>query len=69
VHEHLEFGEGEIDFPPALAALAGYRGQVAVELGRHGHAAPDVARRSIDFLRRAHERVDHLGRTAGAGRS
>ncbi len=54
VHEHLEFGEGEIDFPPALAALDGYRGQVAVELGRHGHAAPEVARRSIDFLRRAH---------------
>ena len=21
VHEHLEFGEGEIDFPPVLAAL------------------------------------------------
>ncbi|GGP13413.1 sugar phosphate isomerase/epimerase [Nonomuraea glycinis] len=68
VHEHLEFGAGEIDFPPALAALDGYRGQVAVELGRHGHAAPEVARRSIDFLRRARERMDHPGRAADAGR-
>ncbi|MEV7624972.1 sugar phosphate isomerase/epimerase family protein [Actinoplanes sp. NPDC089786] len=55
VHEHLEFGEGEIDFPPVLRALreADYRGLVAVELPRHSHAAPDVARRSIDFLRGA----------------
>jgi L-ribulose-5-phosphate 3-epimerase len=52
-HEHLEFGEGEIDFPPVLAALdaVGYRGLTSVELPRHGHAAPDVARRSIEFLR------------------
>jgi len=57
VHEHLEFGEGEIDFPPVLRALraAGYQGLVAVELPRHSHAAPDVARRSIEFLRRAAE--------------
>ncbi|GAA0386835.1 sugar phosphate isomerase/epimerase [Microbispora corallina] len=55
VHEHLEFGEGEIDFPPVLAALAGsgYRGLVAVELPRHSHAAPDVAARSIARLRAA----------------
>jgi sugar phosphate isomerase/epimerase len=53
VHEHLEFGEGEIDFPPVLSALAqtGYTGLVAVELPRHSHAAPDVAARSLNFLR------------------
>ncbi|GGO20574.1 sugar phosphate isomerase/epimerase family protein [Microbispora bryophytorum] len=62
VHEHLEFGEGEIDFPPVLAALDGFGGLVAVELARHSHAAPEVARRSIEFLRRAHD-------LAGAGRS
>jgi sugar phosphate isomerase/epimerase len=58
VHEHLEFGSGEIDFPPVLRALtdAGYRGLVAVELPRHSHAAPDVARRSLEFLRAAEER-------------
>ncbi|SNT60848.1 Sugar phosphate isomerase/epimerase [Streptosporangium subroseum] len=67
VHEHLEFGEGEIDFPPVLRALgdAGYRGLVAVELPRHSHAAPSVAARSIDFLREA-EREAAAGRgTAG----
>ncbi|MFC0002798.1 sugar phosphate isomerase/epimerase family protein [Micromonospora siamensis] len=55
VHEHLEFGTGEIDFPPVLAALAevGYRGLVAVELPRHSHAAPTVAAGSLDFLRAA----------------
>ncbi|WP_422755068.1 sugar phosphate isomerase/epimerase family protein [Micromonospora sp. WMMD708] len=55
VHEHLEFGTGEIDFPPVLRALAdgGYRGLVAVELPRHSHAAPTVAARSLDFLRTA----------------
>src|SRR5262249_2918941 len=37
VHEPLEFGDGEVDFPPVLRALAdaGYRGLVAVELPRH----------------------------------
>ncbi|MFD6565512.1 sugar phosphate isomerase/epimerase family protein [Micromonospora profundi] len=55
VHEHLEFGTGEIDFPPVLAALAqaGYGGLVAVELPRDSHAAPAVAARSIEFLRAA----------------
>ena len=59
VHEHLEFGTGEIDFPPVLRALtdAGYRGLVAVELPRHSHAAPDVARRSLEFLRAAEARA------------
>lgn len=53
VHEHLEFGAGEIDFPPVLGALAdvGYRGLVAVELPRHSHAAPAVAERCLTFLR------------------
>lgn len=54
-HEHLEFGEGEIDFPPVLGVIAeiGYRGLVSVELPRHAHAAPAVAERSLGFLRRA----------------
>jgi sugar phosphate isomerase/epimerase len=53
VHEHLPFGEGEIDFPPVLAALAatGYRGLTVVELPRHSHAGPDLAARSLEFLR------------------
>lgn len=54
VHEHLPFGEGEIDFPPVLDALAavGYRGLTVVELPRHSHAGPDLAARSLEFLRK-----------------
>jgi sugar phosphate isomerase/epimerase len=55
VHDHLMFGEGEMDFPPILAALrrAGYNGGVHVELSRHSHDAVNVARRSLEFLRKA----------------
>ncbi|WP_327112614.1 sugar phosphate isomerase/epimerase [Streptomyces sp. NBC_01341] len=54
-HEHLPFGDGEIDFPPVLEALAatGYSGLTVVELPRHSHAGPELARHSIDFLRAA----------------
>jgi sugar phosphate isomerase/epimerase len=53
VHEHLPFGEGEIDFPPVLAALAdtGYSGLTVVELPRHSHAGPELACTSREFLR------------------
>ncbi|MGE3314673.1 MAG: sugar phosphate isomerase/epimerase family protein [Planctomycetaceae bacterium] len=52
VHEHLMFGEGEIDFPPVISALKqiGYTGGVHVELSRHSHAAPDALRKSYEFL-------------------
>ncbi len=51
-HEHLMFGEGEIDFPPVLHALGevGYTGGVYVELPRHSHEGPEAARRAFDFL-------------------
>ncbi|GAB7038278.1 MULTISPECIES: sugar phosphate isomerase/epimerase family protein [Catenuloplanes] len=67
VHEHLEFGTGEIDFPPVLGALAagGYRGLVAVELPRHSHAAPTVAASSLTFLRAA---ADNAPSFLGNGR-
>jgi sugar phosphate isomerase/epimerase len=53
VHEHLMFGEGEIDFPPVMQALCdvNYAGGVHVELSRHSHLAPDVAQRAYRFLR------------------
>jgi sugar phosphate isomerase/epimerase len=52
VHEHLMFGEGEIDFPPVVEALrqAGYAGGLHVELSRHSHAAPQAARQAWQFL-------------------
>ncbi len=53
LHEHLMFGEGQIDFPPVLRALAeiGYQGGIHVELSRHSHEGPAAARRAMDFLR------------------
>ncbi|KOX23971.1 sugar phosphate isomerase [Saccharothrix sp. NRRL B-16348] len=55
VHEHLEFGEGELDLAATLAALdeIGYTGLAGVELPRHSHAAPDVASRAMSALREA----------------
>ena len=52
VHQHLMFGEGEIDFPPVLRAFAaaGYRGGIHVELSRHSHEGPTAARRAFEFL-------------------
>jgi L-ribulose-5-phosphate 3-epimerase len=59
VHEHLEFGAGEVDVASTLAALRAvrYDGLVAVELPRHSHAAPEVAARSIAYLRAAESRA------------
>jgi sugar phosphate isomerase/epimerase len=53
IHEHLMFGEGEIDFGPVLQALRdiNYRGGVHVELSRHSHNAVETARRALAFLR------------------
>ncbi|MGQ4385461.1 sugar phosphate isomerase/epimerase family protein [Streptomyces sp. SAS_270] len=55
IHEHLPFGDGEIDFPPVLQALAetGYRALTVVELPRHSHAGPHLAEHSLSFLHRA----------------
>jgi L-ribulose-5-phosphate 3-epimerase len=52
VHDHLMFGEGEMDFPPIIAALAeiGYDGGVHVELSRHSHDGPAAAARAYAFL-------------------
>jgi sugar phosphate isomerase/epimerase len=52
IHEHLMFGEGEIDFPPLIAALAkiGYPGLLGVELSRHSHEGPTAARRAYNYL-------------------
>ncbi len=52
VHEHLMFGEGEIDFQPIIAALAqvGYDGGLHVELSRHSHDGPVAAQHALAFL-------------------
>lgn len=60
VHEHLRFGDGEIDFPPVLKALneIGYSGGLNVELSRHSHMAPEVMRESYDFLQGILKRLE-----------
>jgi sugar phosphate isomerase/epimerase len=58
VHEHLEFGDGEVELDVVLDSLeaVGYRGLSSVELPRLGHAAPAVAERSLSHLRRSTHR-------------
>lgn len=52
VHDHLRFGEGEIDFVDVFAGLKqiDYQGGLHVELSRHSHMAPDVLLESWSFL-------------------
>jgi len=52
VHEHLMFGDGEIQFPPVIAALAeiGYAGPLNVELTRHRQEGFSAARRAFDYV-------------------
>lgn len=66
VHEHLMFGDGEIDFPPVIAALAetGYAGPVNVELSRHSQQGPRAARRAMEFLRPLVEAAETGGRSS-----
>ncbi len=58
VHDHLFFGEGEVDFAEVFAALknAGYEGPACVELSRHSHNAPQTAERAMRFLDRLQAR-------------
>jgi sugar phosphate isomerase/epimerase len=52
VHEHLQIGDGEIDWPAVLRALrdANFTGIASVELSRHSHAAPEAARVAFEKL-------------------
>ena len=54
VHDHLMFGEGEVDFAEVFAALreVEYANGVYVELSRHSHDAVATARRAKAFLDR-----------------
>lgn len=53
-HYHLMFGEGEMHFPPILKALVDidYQGALHVELSRDSHRGPEVAQRSLEFLKK-----------------
>lgn len=54
VHDHLMFGEGDMDIPAILHALKeiDYPGGVHVELSRHSHNAVNTAKGAFDYLRK-----------------
>ncbi|MBC2741608.1 MAG: sugar phosphate isomerase/epimerase [Desulfosarcina sp.] len=51
-HDHLFFGDGEIDFKSVFQAIADirYTGPICVELSRHSHQAVETARLARYFL-------------------
>lgn len=51
-HDHLMFGDGEVDFAEVFAGLhkVGYQGGVHVELSRHSHDAVETARRALALM-------------------
>jgi L-ribulose-5-phosphate 3-epimerase len=55
VHEHLQIGDGSLDWPDIMRALreVGFTAIASVELSRHSHAAPEAARIAIERLRAA----------------
>lgn len=55
VHEHLQIGDGSLDWPDIMRALreVKFTGIASVELSRHSHAAPEAARIALERLRRA----------------
>lgn len=54
IHDHLMFGEGEVDFADVFAGLraANYTNGVYVELSRHSYDAVNTARKAKAFLDR-----------------
>ena len=54
VHEHLFFGEGEMNIKGILTALEeiNYEKLICVELSRHSHCADKIVPAAIEFLRR-----------------
>ncbi len=52
VHDHLPFGEGDMNFAPIFQAMldVNYQGILAVELSRSSSTAPQTATNSFTFL-------------------
>jgi D-psicose/D-tagatose/L-ribulose 3-epimerase len=55
VHEHLPFGDGDLDLPAVLRALreVGWRGLCCVELSRDSHRAHTLVGETLAALRKA----------------
>jgi L-ribulose-5-phosphate 3-epimerase len=58
-HEHLMFGEGEIDFAPILKVLTDnrYNGLISVELYPNGRQATDTCKRAMEFLQQTCRKI------------
>lgn len=54
IHDHLMFGEGEMEFTSIASALreVEYQGGVHVELSRHSYDAVNVAESALQFLQK-----------------
>lgn len=52
-HQHLPFGEGDLDLPGVLTALLeiSFNGVAAVELSRDSHRGPEAAAQALSVLR------------------
>jgi L-ribulose-5-phosphate 3-epimerase len=55
VHEHLMFGQGDLDLPATLSALQriGFEGLAAVELSRDSYRGHEAAEQALQRLREA----------------
>lgn len=54
IHDHLFFGEGDMDFVAVFQVLEeiDYNGQVNIELSRHSHNAPEISENAIRFIKK-----------------
>lgn len=59
-HEHLMFGEGDLDFDNILKVIRDnkYTGLINVELSRDSHRAPVVAREALQFLQTTCQKIE-----------
>ena len=59
VHEHLPFGEGDMDVPAVLRALRAirFRGLVCVELSRESPRAHQMIPQALAYLRQAEQQL------------
>lgn len=68
IHEHLYFGEGEMDVPAILRALKTIKFEklICVELSRHSHCADKIVPAAIEFLRKTESELEMQAKQLGA---
>jgi len=68
VHEHLFFGEGEMNFPAILQSLKtiNFQRLVCVELSHHSHRADKIIPSAIEFLRKTEREINERAKEFAA---